>query len=913
MTSPLDNAPLQDLYLAGETLLLPHGHAARLWRSRLLTPPAHPIQTRPPLAWGEWTTSLWADLLVEGHDDRLLLNRLQEERVWSDIITAHPPGPPLSPSATRDLATLARSALGRAASFRIPHRLRAEADTVDARAFAHWLGLFLDRCRRDRLLATSLLEDALVPHLRDRAVTLPRSLHLVGFEQITPGQTHLLDELTAAGVTVSQHPLRETSRPGTEQRQAVELPDKRAELRFAVRVLAETARKRSAQAADTEDQAPRFALICPDPHADRHELERLFRELLTPELEPVSADLSSTPWHFATETPLGTVPLVADALSMLRWTTGPLGLERIGQLLLSPFFTFTDSPESRARFDLGSSRDVPALRGTLDLAGFLARPRQASRQPATPLASFPELRTLHRAVGDLGPERSVRSAADWTEAIRKLLQTVGWPGPRTLSPAEFRAVQAWDGLLDLLATLHFDGSTLGFAATLDLLAAEAAHLPAPACRLDVPVQVLTLAQAEALTFDLAIHLDATDSNLPSPERRHPLLPQALQRSLGIGEPGHTLARGRAALDSLGQRSGTLLLLAPLSPDGGSQLTPLCEDLRFECLPATHLLPEEVLTPPVFTEPFGDPETIPLLHAAEVPGGAEVLRLQAACGFRAFATYRLGADDTPARALGIDFREGGSLLHTALELLWRDLRTHTALKELSQDERRELARRSVAAAAEKHHLKAPADDPWAERYLYILRRRFTNLLARWLEIEAERSPFTVLAQEQKQTLQIGPIRLSLRPDRIDEVAGGQILVDYKTSFDLSSKHWLDERPDAPQLPAYALGADPETLKGIAFAQIRPGDTMGWISLTEAAGPFPRKRNKLVDMSAQLEAWHTELTTLAQAFAEGRATVDPKSYPQTCNFCAHKLFCRLDPATLLAQEDEEDEPAEEETLG
>ncbi len=645
-------------------------------------------------------------------------------------------------------------------------------------------------------------------------------------------------------------------------------------------------------------------------------MERLFRELLSPELEPISADLSSTPWHFAVEAPLGTVPLIADALSILRWTREPLGLERIGQLLLSPFFTFTDPLEARARFDLGSSWQVPALRGTLDLASFTAvLPRPTSVTPDPARANFPELRTLHRTVGELGMERAVRSSADWTEAIRKLLRTVGWPGSRTLSPAEFRAVRAWDSLLDLLATLHFDGSTLSFTAMLDLLAAEAGHLPAPGSRIDVPVQVLTPTQAEALTFDLAIHLDATDTNLPAPERRHPLLPQTLQRSLGIGDPGHVLARGRGALNSLAQRSGTLLLLAPLSPDAESQLTPLLDELRFERLAATDLLPEEVFPPPVFTEAFADPETIPLLTAEEVPGGVDVLRLQAACGFRAFATHRLGAEDTPARSLGIDFREGGSLLHSALEILWRELRTHAALQVLSPDERRELARRSVLAAMQKRRLKAPTDDPWAERYLHVLRRRFTHLLARWLELEGERAPFTVLAQEQKQSLQIGPIRLSVRPDRVDEVAGGQILVDYKTSFDLSSKHWLDERPDAPQLPTYALGADPETLKGIAFAQIRPGGTMGWISLTEAAGSFPKKRNKIVDMSAQLEAWHTELTTLAEAFAEGRATVDPKSYPQTCNYCAHKLFCRLDPATLLAQEDEEDTIAdeEEEVLG
>ena len=896
---------LEDLFLAGEILILPQGHAARLLRSRLVPPMGDSAQTRPPLAWHEWTASLWANLLVEGVEDRLLLNRLQEEHLWAEILRRHAadlsPDVPVSPSAVPDLAKLARSALQRASAYRTVRRLRSEADTVDSRSFARWLELFLERCRRDRLLSPALLDEVLASHVGTGALQHPDRVHLVGFERLTPSQQHYLDALSKTGVDVQQSRMGVAS--SDRARQAVEVSSREEQLRFAVRLVADQARLR-------QDRPTRFALVCPNPEEYRNELERSFRELVAPELEPVSADLSSTPWHFATQSPLSGVAVIADALDLLRWISAPLPLERIGQLLLSPFLAFSEGRELRARFDTRSSQRVPALRGSLDLSGFTS----LLNRPDPEAANFPELRLLERSAQRIFRERARRSPADWTEQIRKLLQSVGWPGPRTLSAAEFRATEAWDGLLDLFATLQFDESSTTITDLLDRLRVEAGNAPAFAGSPDAPVQVLTLADAEALTFDLTMVLDATDAHLPIVERRNPLLPQALQTALGLGDPVHALTESRQALESLSRRSPTLILLAP-SKDAGAQseLTPLASELGFVSMQPTDLLPVEDPPEVLQTESIHDPESLPLSDSNSVAGGVEVLQLQAACGFRAFATRRLAAKDAPPRAIGLDPLEGGNLLHAALELLWQQIGSRNALEQRTTEQRRELSRNAVRAAMARLRLKAPVNDSWAESYLHLLERRFTNLLVRWLDFELQRSPFTVLAQEREQELTIGPVRLKVRLDRIDEVAGGQVFVDYKSTYDLSSKHWLDARPDAPQLPAYALGADPDTLKGIAFAQVRPGDKMGWISLTNAPGVFPQARGKVVDLSTQLEAWRSELTQLAKAFADGKADVNPKSYPQTCQYCAHRLLCRLDPATLLEQDEDDEETPEEDIFG
>jgi hypothetical protein len=46
----------------------------------------------------------------------------------------------------------------------------------------------------------------------------------------------------------------------------------------------------------------------------------------------------------------------------------------------------------------------------------------------------------------------------------------------------------------------------------------------------------------------------------------------------------------------------------------------------------------------------------------------------------------------------------------------------------------------------------------------------------------------------------------------------------------------------------------------------------------------------------------LVKLAEDFYAGDARVHPKHYPQTCEYCEQRIFCRLD-VSLLEKEDED----------
>jgi ATP-dependent helicase/nuclease subunit B len=200
-------------------------------------------------------------------------------------------------------------------------------------------------------------------------------------------------------------------------------------------------------------------------------------------------------------------------------------------------------------------------------------------------------------------------------------------------------------------------------------------------------------------------------------------------------------------------------------------------------------------------------------------------------------------------------------------------------------------------------------PWDEAYIAIQKQRLFTLLNQWLDLELDRSPFTVLRNEGAEEITVGPLTLSVRVDRIDQVAGGVLFVDYKTGAAPHPTAWNEDRPDEPQLPLYAsFLPQPEELRGLAFAKLRSGSEMKILGVQSEAGILPASRsNEIIDMPLRVEDWRQVLTILAYDFAEGRAYVRPKSYAINCVRCGQRLLCRLDPVTLLAISGNDDDEA------
>ena len=100
----------------------------------------------------------------------------------------------------------------------------------------------------------------------------------------------------------------------------------------------------------------------------------------------------------------------------------------------------------------------------------------------------------------------------------------------------------------------------------------------------------------------------------------------------------------------------------------------------------------------------------------------------------------------------------------------------------------------------------------------------------------------LSEKEFKDVRVGPLRLSVRMDRVDEVEGGEVLIDYKTG-DASPNDWLTERPDAPQLPLYAILSEADRLQGVAFGLVRAGEGRGLKGYAVGEGVLRGKPTKL----------------------------------------------------------------------
>jgi ATP-dependent helicase/nuclease subunit B len=147
------------------------------------------------------------------------------------------------------------------------------------------------------------------------------------------------------------------------------------------------------------------------------------------------------------------------------------------------------------------------------------------------------------------------------------------------------------------------------------------------------------------------------------------------------------------------------------------------------------------------------------------------------------------------------------------------------------------------------------------------------------------------------VRVGPLRLSVRVDRVDLGELGEILIDYKTGH-AKPGDWLTDRPDAPQVPLYAVLSQAEQIEAVAFALVHAGEEMKLEGYAVNSGVLTKmaKLKEAPTLEDQVERWRKVLTELAISFHDGDARVRPKKYPTTCSHCSQRVLCRLDVAAL-----------------
>lgn len=844
-------------------------------------------------SWETWISTLWQKLLTTGRTTELLLNRSQEHILWRKIISSDPTLPDTlrSPDSLADLAAKTWKLL---ALHRGLERLREPWNSSEAKAFQRWAAEFSRQCNSQQLVARASLEHRLAKSLDATDFQSSDSIALLGFDELAPAQQNLLRAIGALGIHIEEI---EISIPN-QSKQLLQAEDEIREIRFA-----------ASWARDLLHQCPdaQIAVVVPSLETHRKTIDRTFREVLAPELEDIQAPNDIAPYEFSLGIPLSTTPMVRTALELLRWTIQPLSVEQVSTLLLSPFFAMQESDRNaRALFDAFELRKSKLLLPEISL-GWMTRTVRRSRYRANLDSLLDALESLRHHEKTVRTE--MNSHSFWSERIHDRLQQAQWRKLPGEDSVEFQTRQKWESALDELAMLDFSATSVSFEQALhDLERITEQTLFAPESR-HAPLQVMGPLEAAGSSFDAIWFLGAGDLTWPMRNTPNPLLPWPVQYDLSL--PGSDMKkedlRAERIIERIVRSAPIVRFSYALELSEGRQRPSRCFcTMNLNAVPATQVTALAPESPPTELEPFSDQMPLPVLPDGMIAGGADVLRLQAACAFRAFAERRLGSTELREIELGMDAAERGSIVHRTLEHFWKRVGTQAALRSMTSEERSGVLAESIEYGLDRIHA---GQDTWEQAYLDLQRARLWSLLTPWLAIELKRSPFTVkFSEEESRDLPVGPLRLNVRMDRVDITDEGEVILDYKTGL-AKSADWLDERPDEPQLPLYAVlqtTAHPEVqLADIAFAQIRAGKDM---ALDSYIGKTTLEKQTLhrarVPLAEQLVRWREDLEALAKEFYRGEASVTPKDYPSTCAYCAQRVLCRLNTAAFDEDLDEEE---------
>lgn len=796
------------------------------------------------------------------------LTRPQERCLWEQAVAGDEAidGGELFDRAGMALAAMEAESLRAAWRLEVPESMQ----TDEYRAFLRWRQRVAEACKAGNWHTVTEAMTWRIECVARGIGGLPRQVGIAGFTAPDPLLSRLLVVLEERGVELFRVGCRVEVGSGDTAiggvRACLDAEDE-------CRAAAEWARARLAQAPQA-----RLRIAVADWPARSSMLETALEDVLHP--DNVGAGWAALERRFAATggTPLVEQPPVAVALGLLGLAAHPrrLALADFGVLLCAPGWS-ADVAEADGR-----TRLEAALRERLPPEFPLDRLCRVVQRLAAEM-DVPRLRrhldglqTAQRAM----PARQLPGA--WGSTFTTLLDALGWPGQRPPLAAEQAARDQFLELLAGLTTLDAVVGRVDVGSALRLTQQMARDLSFSAPRRQAPaIELCALNEALAGPVDGLWLMGINEGAWPPPPRPNPLLPAELQRRAGIpAARADSLAEQARVLQTLWCESAAEVVFSWAGSEGERALRPsplLTGMVPIMAPPATEM-PER--SDDVFLERIDDARAPPLGVDERIRGGTALLQAQAVCPAWGFYQYRLGAAVLPAPTFGLDARARGGLLHGALEALWRD-RDLAWLRSLDQSARDD----AIATAVEKSlsEFNAEAVEPLPPRLMALEGERLRALLATWLDVEATRIGFRVIACEERHEIDIEGLPVRVVVDRIDALDDGRLVViDYKSGRSASADSWADPRPSEPQLPIYAALAFPDkAVAAVALARVVI-DEPAFLGVAMSEGLLPgvksldnqRKRyaeDEFPDWSSLRALWAERIAELAREVRDGCAAV------------------------------------------
>ena len=832
------------------------------------------------------------------------LDNLAERLLWEQAIDSCIPDS--NEAALFDRAGLAQSA-AEANALLLEWRIALPSGgqalsflSEETRQFLRWREAFHKRCREHHVMEAPRLLEAQIVCLQQSTVQLPATIYLAGYDRISPLEQRLFDLLAARGVDVQ---VWNIGLPQPAQAVQAAYDNAETECRAAV------AWAKQHLAANPQAH---IAIVVPELGALRSRLAAILDDALHPQtIHPAQAEAPRC-YDFSLGEPLASHPLIVTALALLRLAVHRyrLSQQEFGWLLRNPHWSAgVSEADARARLEARMRRK---LGSTVRLEQLLRLARKAGLDGLGVGLLVQHLEALHVEVS-IWPRKQSPSA--WAQAFAQALKSVAWPGERGLSSHEFQAKQSWLEALGEFAALD---SLLG-----KLPAAEALRRFSHLCQQRIfqpeaegepSLQVMGMLEAASAPLDAIWVMGMNDHLWPPPARPNALLPAVAQRQANAPNACSAVqAEFASAIHRRLLHSAPEAVFSWARKDGERELrpSPLLADIpewSARIAPAATLA--EQLAQPANMQILNDHLAPAVAEGEQLRGGTGLLRAQAICPAWAYYQFRLGARALEDPVDGLDSMGRGSLLHAVLQCFWNG-RGSAELQAMDD----EALQHAVAEAVEAgvRLFNQTLEEPLPAQFLALEKLRLQALVTLWLEVERARDPFTVQECERRVRLEVGGIVADLVLDRVDALEDGQLVVlDYKTSANVSHQSWAEDRITEPQLPIYAaLALSGGEIAAVCFAKVRaeeckfigisaePEVLPGIEALENSRKRFPEER--FPDWASLLQHWKTSLEAIAGEIKAGEAAVRFTN-EKDLKYCDVKPLLRLPERKLQFEQDE-----------
>ncbi len=825
--------------------------------------------------------------------DKWILSPLQSQFVWESILESDSDFKILDALTLKGAAKDAARAYSLLHQYEIPVSEKGFSGTEETRSFFRWEKAYEGDLKRLGAIDSAQVISCVRKKIAAKEITLPQKIFLAGFDEITPSLKSLIQTFKNSGSEVGYFPEYAESSNYTHLEASSHIEVRRHD----------DVKSEAIQCArwirSQYKQGLRIGVVA----TRLEEIKTLLERELKAELAPASIfpwEQSKLPFNVSLGQPLIKEPLFAPALMLLSCADTPLPYQRYLQVIKSPYL-IPEMDDENVVGDL-ETRLVKRKTQEISLEALRSLTKPAAGKTQKTSRQYKSIRSLLAKWIEFIKHKKYQSRklpSEWARIFSKFLAGIGWPAThRKLNSREIQAYLEWESRLDQMTTLDpIVGrvSRIYAAECLKDMVVDPAHPFQEQTTEDSPIQVMGLLESAGQTFDSLWVMGCDADVLPEPLRPTPFIPIRLQKKLELpyASPERQFRFSKALLTRLGNSSrNTVFSYSLLKDKEPKRISPLLAHLREsgESIETSSKIKDQIVSESLPL--FDDNRALPVSDSAlsKVQGGYTILKNQAECPFRAFAIHRLLADRYQTAETDFEHIERGNIIHSVMELVWKNLKTRERLEQLTKSKTLEpVVGEIINDILAKDDYKRLKTQP---EFRKLEMERLNQLVLDWLRHELQRPDFKVVEVEKKDKFDFEGMTIRFRADRIDELTDGQkIIIDYK-SGQISPKSWFKEPVLDPQLPLYALHLKPQ---GIALAKIKKGEfQIATAADSSVHNNVLKKPGEMgsITWDELCELWNKQLKTLASNFKNGEIQISPVQDEVTCRNCQHSSFCRVE---------------------